>query len=124
MAKKTDQKKTLPSGAKSFSRIDGGLTPFNVGEEIKGTFLGVKDKQITDRETGQPKVIRIYSIKISDTEIARIGSRTLLDDAFDDAAGEFGGADKMLGKTVAFIRGEDVETRGGNEMGTYEIVVY
>lgn len=124
MAKKTDNKRTLPTGAKSFSRIDGALTPFNVGEEITGNFLAVRDKQITDRETRQPKTIRIYSIKISDTEIARIGSRALLDDAFDEAAASFGGADKLVGKKVSFIRGEDVETQGGNEMGTYEIIVY
>lgn len=123
MAKKTD-KRTLPTGAKSFSRIDTALAPFQVGEEIKGVFLGVRDRVITDRETRQPKIIRIYSIKESDTEITRIGSRALLDDAFDEAAAAYGGVDKLVGKTISFIRGENVETIGGNEMGTYEIIVY
>ena len=124
MTKKTETKRSLPAGAKSFSRIDGSLASFEVGEEIKGVFLGVKDKVITDRETRQPKTIRIYSIKESDNQISRIGSRALLDDAFDEAAAAFGGAEKLVGKTISFIRGENVETTGGNEMGTYEIVVF
>jgi hypothetical protein len=61
---------------------------------------------------------------LEDGSMARIGSRALLDDAFDEVCGVYGGWEKLVGKDIAFNRGEDVETSEGNPLGTYTIVVY
>jgi hypothetical protein len=128
MAKKTETPSTitreLPKGAKRFSRTGDGLSKFVEGEEIRGIFMSMAEKTITDRRSGELKSIRIYSIKLPDTSIARIGSRRLLDDAFDEVVTELKGEENLRGRDVSFIRGEDVETADHNPMGTYEIIVW
>jgi hypothetical protein len=127
MPKKTDklpETTMLPPGARSFSRTGDGLTSFVEGETIRGTFVHVKEVSIKDKRTREPKTIRIYVIQLEDGSMARIGSRALLDDAFDEACGVVGGWEKLVGKDIAFIRGEDSETGDGNVLGTYQIILY
>ncbi len=127
MAKKTETplpSRELPKGAKRFSRTGDGLTPFVEGEEIRGKFLHMKEKTITDKRTRELKGIRIYTLQLPDGSMARIGSRRLLDDAFDEVVSAYNGEDNLTGKDISFIRGADVETSDHNPMGTYEIIVW
>lgn len=131
MAKQTEktesnpeQKRELPKGARSFANHGDGLTTFVEGEEIRGRFLGMREKQITDKRTREKKNIRVYSIQLQNGSVAKIGSRALLDGAFDDTVDGVGGLEKLIGQEVSFIRGEDKKTSGGDPMGTYEIIVY
>jgi hypothetical protein len=127
MAKKTDKEPTqqqLPPGARSFSRTGDSLTTFVEGETIRGAFVHVKEVTIKDKRTREPKTIRIYVMQLEDGSMARIGSRALLDDAFDEVCGVVGGWEKLVGKDIAFIRGEDAETSEGNPLGTYQIILY
>jgi hypothetical protein len=114
----------LPPGAKAFSRTGEGLTSFVEGEEIKGKFIHMKEVEIKDRRTKEKKMIRVYVIEQESGEIARVGSRALLDDAFDELVSTIGGIEHLQGKTVSFNRGEDVQTGDGNPLGTYEIILY
>lgn len=130
MTKKTETQtekigqRELPKGAKRFARTGDGLTKFVEGEEIRGIFMSMTEKTITDRRTKDAKSIRIYTLKLQDGSTARIGSRRLLDDAFDEMVTELGGEEKLRGKDLSFIRGADVETADNNPMGTYEIIVW
>lgn len=117
-------KRELPAGAKSFSRTGEGLTSFVEGEEIRGKFFHMKEVEIKDRRTKVKKTIRVYVLQLEDGTMARIGSRALLDDAFDEVVSAYGGIENLNGKDVSFIRGEDVATGDGNPLGTYEIIVY
>ena len=126
MAKKTD-KQPLPPGARSFARTGEGLTSFVEGETIRGKFVAVKEVEIRDRRstiTGAKKNIRVYTIDLGDGTMARIGSRTLLDDAFDEVCATVGGWEKLVGKEIAFERGEDIETEDHNNLGTYTIILF
>ncbi|MCI0618933.1 hypothetical protein L0244_38665 [bacterium] len=127
MVKKTEQdksKRELPSGARSFSRTGEGLTSFVEGEEIRGKFIHMKEVEIKDRRTKEKKHIRVYVLQLMDGSTARIGSRALLDDAFDEVCSVYGGVENLSGKEISFCRGEDVATGDGNPLGTYEIIVY
>jgi hypothetical protein len=126
--KKTDN--PLPTNAqRRFSKRGEGFTSFEQGESIRGKFLSVKEKAIRDRGTGESKTIRIYSIQ-TDKGVATIGSRTLLDDCFDEVCAYVGGWEKLVGKEVEFQRGKDVETddykegKVENKLGTYDIILY
>lgn len=119
MDKKTDKTTTK---AKT-----GAFTSFVEGETITGKFLRVKETQIIDRISKQPKVIRIYKILLADGSTSSIGGRTMLDDAFDDVCALKGGWESMIGKEVIFTRGEDVEldddtTNEVKHLGTYTVV--
>lgn len=111
----------LPKGARSFARRGEGLTPFVEGEEIKGKFVHMKTVEIKDKRTHQLKNIRVYVMELEDGTMARIGSRALLDDAFDEVISVYG---QIEGKTISFIRGEDKDLEGNATMGTYEIIVW
>ena len=133
MVRKTDNKpidkanEPLPPGARSFSRTGDGLTSFVEGETIRGKFKGVKEVNIRDRRSTVPgtrKDIRIYMLDLADGTTARIGSRTLLDDAFDEVCAAVGGWERLVGKDIAFVRGEDIETEDHNQLGTYTIILY
>ena|SRR5215475_2323570 len=116
---------TLPSGARSFKRTGEPLTPFLEGEEIRGKFLEVRDREIRDKSTGKMKTIRVYVIELPDGTLAKIGSRALLDDAYDDVIAVLG-TDGLRNKQVSFIRGEDLPNTNDDmsPTGTYEIIVY
>lgn len=127
--KKEPMRDSLPAGARRFSRRGEGFTSLEPGETIRGKFMYVKEKTIRDRQSGQMKSIRIYSIQKPDG-VAQIGSRTMLDDCFDEVSAFYGGWEKLVGKEIEFIRLEDVETEDfkdgkvDNKMGTYDIIVY
>lgn len=114
-------KRELPKGARSFARRGEGLTPFVEGEEIKGKFIHMKNVTIKDKRTHLAKDIRVYVLELENGDMARIGSRALLDDAFDEVISVYG---EITGKTLSFIRGEDKELEGNATMGTYEIIVW
>ena len=122
--KKQPNMRELPKGARSFSRTGEGLTPIVEGEEIRGTFVHMKEVEIKDRRTKENKTIRIYVLQRPDGTMARIGSRALLDDAFDEMVSVYGGVENLVGKDIAICRGEDVQTGDGTRLGTYEIIVY
>ena len=125
--RKKSEEVPVPAGAKTFSRTGDGLTSFVEGETIRGKFRGVKEINIRDRRSKDPnarKDIQIYMIELSDGTTARIGSRTLLDDAFDECCANVGGWERLIDKEIAFIRGEDIETQDNNKLGTYTIVLF
>lgn len=117
-------KRELPKGARSFARRGEGLTPFVEGEEIRGKFVYMKTVEIKDRRTKERKSIRVYCLELENGDMARIGSRSLLDDAFDEVESAYHGMENLVGKSMSFIRGEDVQTGDDNPLGTYEIIVY
>lgn len=123
--KKTDEKpeRSLPDGARVFSGKK--FTEFVEGEEITGTFISMEEIEIKDRKPPyEMKTIRVYNLKLDDGSKARISGRALLDSAFEEIAEELGGISKLSGMRLSLIRGEDIENTEGNNMGTYEIIVY
>ena len=107
-------------------RSGEGLAAFPKNSEIRGKFIRVKEQVIKDRRTKENKTIRVYSLELKDKSLARIGSRVLLDDAFDEIVDQYfhGNPSELQGQDVSFIRGEDSANANGDEMGTYEIVVW
>src|SRR5262245_22285882 len=91
METKTSDKPSTPAKGPRFriKRSGEGLTPFPKNSEIRGRFIRVKEQVIKDRRTHEKKTIRVYSLELKDKTIARIGSRVLLDDAFDETVDQF-----------------------------------
>lgn len=112
---------------RSFKRTGEGFAPIQVGEEIRGIFVRVRNVTITDRRTRERKTIKAYDLTLSTGEAISISGRALLDDAFADVFDSIP-PEKLKGKEISIIRGEDVETatteETGNMMGTYEVIVY
>ena len=122
---KTDEKpkRNLPAGARVFSGKK--FTEFVEGEEITGIFVSMEEIDIKDRKPPyETKTIRVYNLKLEDGTKARISGRALLDSAFEEIAEELGGISKLEGMKISLVRGEDTENTEGNNMGTYEIIVY
>lgn len=121
MATKPKNKTTV--GARSFKKSGEGFTPLAAGEEIRGKFVRMRKVMITDRETRERKEINAYDLQLEDGSNVSISGRALLDDAFRDVFDAIG-QDKLAGQEISIIRGEDVDTPEGNQMGTYEILVW
>ena len=120
---------------RSFKNDGKGFDDLEPGQEIVGVFVSVRDHEITDTRTKARKHIRVYSIRTADDSVKKIGSRSILDRVFDDVMDENGGytvenkrysgpgINWLSGRVVKFVRGEDMKTREGNPLGTYEIQV-
>jgi len=122
MAKKPVTKPTV--GARSFKKTGEGFTSIEIGEEIRGKFVRRRNVTITDRKSGDRKTICAYDLTLDDGSNVSISGRALLDDAFNDVFDAIG-QDKLTGREISIIRGEDVETpTEGNMMGTYEVLVW
>lgn len=119
---------------RSYKNDGKGFDLLEANDEITGTFIQVRDREIRDRRTKEPKTIRVYSL-MTDRGLLKIGSRALLDGVFDDILDEHGGYTKngehyvgpgidwLRNRLVRFTRGSDTKTSDGNPMGTYEIQV-
>ena len=120
---------------KSYKNDGQGFDDFEENQEILGTLLSIRDHNITDRRTRLPKDVRVYSIRMADGSVKRIGGRTILDRMFDDIMDENGGYTVenrrydgpgykyVQGRIVKLNRGQDTETADGNPLGTYEVHV-
>ena len=118
---------------KSYKNDGSGFDEFNEGQEITGILVSIRDHQITDKRTKKPKDIRVYSVRVGDGSVMKIGGRTLLDRMFDDIMDENGGFvvenrrysgpgyDYLQNRAIKLNRGDDSETSEGNPLGTYEI---
>lgn len=112
----------------------GNFNKLEPGGEIAGIFVSMRYRKIKDTRTREDKVIRVYSIRTAEG-VAKVSGRALLDSCFDDVMDEHGGytivnntasgsgIEWITNRPVKFLRGEDTETRQGDEMGTYEILV-
>jgi hypothetical protein len=119
---------------RSYKNDGKGFTDLQVGAEIMGVLVSVRDQEITDRRTHERKIIRVYSIRGED-DLMKLGGRALLDRVFDDIMDEHGGysvenkryigsgIEWVQNRMVKFIRGDDIKSADGNRMGTYEILV-
>lgn len=119
---------------KSYANDGKGFYELDENNEVMGVFVSVKDQQITDIRSHEPKIIRVYSLRKEDGTIVKIGSRALLDGLFDDAMDEHGGVivenkrysgpgiEWLRNKVVKIVRGSDKKTRAGS-MGMYEFLV-
>jgi hypothetical protein len=120
---------------KSYVNDGKGFDELPAGSEVVGVFVGVRIQIITDTRTKEKKPIRVYSLRDSEGNVHKIGSRALLDGIFDDIMDANGGcfveANKFTGpgieylrnRVVKFARGANKRTRQGDPMGTYEIQV-
>lgn len=119
---------------KSYASDGKGFYELRVGEEVTGVFISVKDQQITDIRSHLPKDIRVYSIRLENGEIIKLGSRALLDGYFDDAMDANGGynveskrysgpgIEWIRGKVIKIVRGADKKTKGGT-LGQYDLLI-
>ena len=127
MAAKPTKKQNPTTGARSFKKTGEGFTPINEGEEIRGTFVRMRNVSIVDRNSGERKTIKAYDLTLADGTKVSISGRALLDDAFNDVFDAVP-HDKLIGQEISIIRGEDVETATtettGNMMGTYEVLIW
>ena len=120
---------------KSYANDGKGFDELAEESDVTGIFVGVRIQEITDTRTKKRKPIRVYSLRDSEGNVHKIGSRALLDGIFDDIMDENGGAiiennrfsgpgiDFLRSKVVKFVRGKNKRTRQGDQMGTYEIMV-
>jgi len=120
---------------KSYRNDGKGFDEFNEGDEIVGILVSIRDHPITDQRSGDPKDIRVYSIRISDGTVLKIGGRTILDRMFDDIMDENGGYmvdnrrysgkgyEYLQNRAIKMVRGDDTRTRNKNPLGTYEVMV-
>jgi hypothetical protein len=118
---------------RSYKNDGSGFDEFNEGDEIQGILVSIRDHQITDKRTKKPKDIRVYSIRVGDGTVKKIGGRSLLDRMFDDIMDENGGFavenrrysgagyEYVQNRAIKLNRGDDTKTSEGNPLGTYEI---
>lgn len=128
------KQREVPEGFKAYRNDGKGFDELKEGQEIAGELVSIRDHQITDQRTNEPKDIRVYSIRTEDGTL-KIGGRTILDRQFDEIMDENGGFtvenrryagrgyEYLRGREIRLFRGEDTKTRMNNPLGTYEILV-
>jgi hypothetical protein len=118
---------------RSYKNDGAGFDKLEEADIITGVLVSIRDHQITDKRTKAPKDIRVYSIRVEDGSVKKIGGRTILDRMFDDIMDENGGFivenrrysgpgyDYAKDRMVRIERGDDTETGEGNPLGTYQV---
>lgn len=123
---------SLEDGGKSFKPGTGKFDTLHVNESITGFFIGARSQTIEDQRTRRPKDIFVLKLREDDeNEIVRkIPCAAMMLQAWDDIVDDYGNGDEsaaitnLRGKKMTISRGEDSQTKGGNQLGQYEIIVY
>lgn len=135
MAKKNqepdnNQQPTHQGKARSFKPDTTQFYTIKENEQIRGVFLGARMQTITDTRTKQPKDLWVMRLRTEDGEVVKLPCSALLLQAWSDLTDEYGDGDNdatmtyLRSKEMVISRGEDMRTKGGNPMGTYEITVF
>lgn len=120
------------TGGKSFKADTGKLDSLKVGETLTGFFLGAKTITITDIRTKLPKPLFVLKLR-EDNEgekVLKVPCAAMMLQSWDDMVDEYGNGDeaaaidKLRGKKMTINRSESTQTRGGDELGVYEIIVW
>lgn len=108
---------------KSFKAEQLPLAQLDEGDTLVGTFQGRKQMNVMNPKTKERNDVWFYRFRDKNGTGFAVSGRTMLDQAFDDAAEQMGGIDELVGLDLRINRGDDVETGAGNTMGSYELVV-
>jgi hypothetical protein len=129
--KKGSESETKPK-AKHFKPDTTSFLTMKPGQVIEGFFLGARHQTITDQRTKADK--DLFVLRLRDTSnpdiIHKIPCAALMFQAWNDLVDEYGNGDEnsaiesIRGKRVSILRGDDIRTKMGNPMGSYEIVVW
>lgn len=123
---------TTEKGGRSFKPDTGKFDSLVVNQSLTGFFMGAKHQTITDIRTRLPKDIFILKLREDSEEsrILKIPAASMMMQAWDDVVDEYGNGDqdeairKLRGRKLTINRGEDTKTRGGTQLGQYEIIVW
>jgi len=127
---KDDLNKKIPG--KSFKPGTGKFdTIKKPGESVSGIFIGARKQTIEDQRTHRPKEIFVLKLR-EETEAAivrKVPCAAMMLQAWDDIIDEFGNGDEdtainnLRGHRMTIKRLPDSSTKGGNQLGQYEIIV-
>jgi len=123
--------KDNPQG-KSFKPETGKFDTLKVNESVTGFFMGARHQSIMDRRTRKPKDIYVLKLR-EDSEserVLKIPCAAMMLQAWEDVVDEYGNGDeqaailRLRGTKITINRGETTTTKDGNELGSYEIIVW
>lgn len=118
-----------PTKGRSFKADTAKFDSLAIGESLTGIFMGVKDVEITDTRTRQPKTLFVIKLRAND-KVLRVPCAAMLMQTWEELVDEYGNGNQeaairsLHGRTLTINRGLDTRTRDGNQMGTYEIIVH
>lgn len=132
MAKRKSEPSENPgtTAGKTFKPDTGKLLSLQVGEEVRGVFIGTQTITIKDKRTRQPKELFVLKLRDEESgEIQKLPCAAMMLHAWSDITDEYGNGDEQAAiqqlRNRVFIinRGADTKTTDGNQMGTYEITI-
>lgn len=123
--------KELTAG-KSFKPGSGKFdTIKKPGDSVTGLFIGARKQQIEDTRTHRPKDIFVLKLREENEAqtVRKVPCAAMMLQAWDDIVDEFGNGDEdiaisnLRGRRMTIKRLADSATKGGNQLGQYEIIV-
>lgn len=100
------------------------------GDSLTGILTDMKVKNMVGKQK-EPIPTRLYFFRLADGRTVFLTGKSSLDDKMDELTvwecglgAEEGGITSLFGFPFRIERGEDIETRGGNTLGTYEVTMY
>ena len=130
MAKKNQTPET-PQGGKSFKPGTGKFDTLKENESVTGIFMGARIQTIQDTRTHLAKDLFVIKLRDEDSQnVLKVPCAAMMKQAWEDVVDEYGNgiedmAIKQLhGRKMTINRGEDSRTSGGNQLGTYEIIIW
>lgn len=130
--KMDELQKGLEAVGKSFKPGTGKFdTLKKPGDSVTGIFIGARQQQIMDQRTMREKDLFVLKIR-EETEAAtvrKVPCAAMMLQAWDDIVDEYGNGDEntaiaqLRGHRMTIKRLPDSSTKGGNQLGQYEIII-
>jgi hypothetical protein len=125
-----DLNKDIPG--KSFKPGTGKFdTIKKPGDSVSGIFIGARSQTIEDTRTHRPKELFVIKLREENEAavVRKVPCAAMMLQAWDDIVDEYGNGDEAIaisnlrGHRMKIKRLPDSETKGGNQLGQYEIIV-
>lgn len=127
MPKETKDEK--PAQGKEYTPGTGKFDSLKVNQSISGSFLGARWQEIEDQRTHLRKEIFVLRIREENGTIRRVPCAAMMLQAWDEIVDDHGNGDpeacirNIRGRQITIKRLADSATKGGNQLGTYTLIV-
>jgi len=132
MARDKQQPEPESTPGKSFKPGTGKFdTLKKPGDSITGIFIGARSQTIEDTRTHRDKELFVLKIReeVEPFTVRKVPCAAMMLQAWDDIVDEFGNGDQdaaisnLRGRRFTIKRLADSATKGGNQLGQYEMIV-